>query len=83
MRPPWRRVGIALALVGLIIICLISMNHVGRPAAVERESYTIVCNGHRIETTHHYWDEGSYWFRLEDGTYEPVGRDVRCLLAED
>jgi hypothetical protein len=74
---------IALGLVALIIISLVAISQIGgNSALIESEPYTLTCNGHRIETTHHYWDEGSYWFRLEDGTYEPVGRGVRCLREE-
>ena len=72
----------ALAIAGLIVISLVAMTQIGgNSVPIDGETYTVVCNGHRIETTHHYWDEGSYWFRLEDGTYEPVGRGVACSRA--
>lgn len=70
----------ALAIAGLIVISLVAMTQIGgNSVPIDGETYTLTCNGHRIETTHHYWDEGSYWFRLDDGTYEPVGRGVRCV----
>ena len=51
-----------------------------QPAPIsEPEVYALECNGHIIETTHHYdqSDPDTTWYRVNDH-YEPAGRGVIC-----